>query len=220
MKTGLRITADIALFGLLVFGPAGTFDYWQAWMFLATFAVLMAATTIYLALTDPAALRRRMRAGPIAETRPVQKIVISVMLLSLLAMMAFSAFDHRFGWSRVPAAVCLIGDALVAIGFGVVVLVVLQNSYAAATITVEAGQKVASSGLYALVRHPMYTGDVIMTAGIPLALGSYWGLAFLVPSLMALVVRTRDEEKLLTEELAGYREYVQRVRYRLVPRVW
>ncbi len=99
-------------------------------------------------------------------------------------------------------------------------LVVIQNSYAAATVRVEAGQKLASTGLYRLVRHPMYAGNVIMMVGVPLALGSYWGLVFVMPGLMVLVSRIRDEEKLLQEELKGYREYTRKVRYRLMPCMW
>ena len=99
-------------------------------------------------------------------------------------------------------------------------LVIIQNSYAAATVTVETGQKVASGGVYKLVRHPMYVGNVIMMVGMPLALGSYWGLLFVVPGIAGLVFRILDEEKLLIQDLPGYREYAQHVRYRLMPNVW
>ncbi|MGF2953540.1 methyltransferase family protein, partial [Mycobacterium sp. THU-M116] len=113
-----------------------------------------------------------------------------------------------------------VGDVVVAVGLSVMGLVVVQNSYAAATVRVEAGQTVVSTGLYGLVRHPMYTGNVIMMVGIPLALGSLWGLVFVVPGLIVLASRIGDEEKLLQNELEGYREYTRKVRYRLVPRVW
>jgi protein-S-isoprenylcysteine O-methyltransferase Ste14 len=135
-------------------------------------------------------------------------------------MVVVSVLDHRFGWSPVPPAICLVGDVLVAVGLGVVAVVVIQNSYAAATVRVEAGQKVVSTGLYGLVRHPMYTGNVIMMVGIPLALGSYWGLLFVVPCVMVLASRIRDEEKLLQKELDGYGEYTQKVCYRMVPGMW
>ena len=149
-----------------------------------------------------------------------QKVLIAGLYLSLAVMVIVSALDHRFGWSPVPTAICLVGDVLVAVGLGVVALVLIQNSYAASTVQVEAGQTVVSTGLYGLVRHPMYTGNVIMLVGIPLALGSYWGLVFVVPGLIVLAVRIRDEEKLLQEELTGYREYTQTVRHRLVPLMW
>lgn len=145
---------------------------------------------------------------------------MAALWLSLAAMFVVSALDHRFGWSPVPTAISLVGDVLVAVGLGVAMLVVLQNSHAAATVQVESGQKLVSTGLYGLVRHPMYAGNVIMMVGIPLALDSYWGLVFVVPGVSGLAFRIRDEEKLLKDDLAGYREYAQEVRYRLVPGIW
>ena len=211
---------ELVAFGLMLFLPAGTFNYWQAWVFLVVFGLSAWIPAIYLLRTNPVALQRRMRGGPTAESRMVQKVVMGGLYLSLAAMVVVSALDHRFGWSPVPTAICLVGDVLVAVGLGVVMLVVIQNSYAAATVRVEAGQKLVSTGLYGLVRHPMYTGNVIMMVGIPLALGSYWGLVFVVPGLIVLALRIRDEEKLLQEELDGFREYTQKVRYRLVPHMW
>jgi protein-S-isoprenylcysteine O-methyltransferase Ste14 len=209
----------LVVFGFLLFVPAGTFNYWQAWVFL----VMILATwipSIYLLRANHTLLQRRMRGGPVAETRTVQKVVIAVWYLSMAAMFVVSALDHRFGWSSVPMAICLVGDVLVAVGLGVAMLVVSQNSYAAATVRVEAGQEVVSTGLYGLVRHPMYIGNLITMVGIPLALASYWGLVFVVPGLIVLALRIRDEEKLLRQELDGYREYTQKVRYRLVPCMW
>ena len=211
---------ELVAFGLMLFLPAGTFNYWQAWVFLVVFGLSAWIPTIYLLRTNPVALERRMRGGPTAETRMVQKVVMAGLYLSLAAMTVVSALDHRFGWSRVPTAICLVGDVLVAVGLGVVALVVVQNNHAATIVRVEAGQTVVSTGLYGLVRHPMYTGNMIMMVGIPLALGSYWGLVFVVPGLIVLASRIRDEEKLLQKELDGYPEYTQKVRYRLVPCMW
>ena len=211
---------ELVVLGLMLFFPAGTFKYWQAWVFLAVVVLSTWIRSIYLLRTNPVALQRRMRGGPTAETRMAQKVIIAGLYLSLAAMVVVSALDHRFGWSPVPTAICLIGDVLVAVGLEVMALVIIQNSYAAATVQVEAGQTVVSTGLYGLVRHPMYTGNVIMMVGIPLALGSYWGLVFVVPGLIVLASRIRDEEKLLQKDLDGYREYTQKVRYRLVPCMW
>jgi protein-S-isoprenylcysteine O-methyltransferase Ste14 len=224
MKTGVQATAS-SVFGLivlsaLVFLPAGTLNYWQAWVFMATFMVVTIFPSIYIARTNPAALQRRMHGGPRAEARTIQKILITGAWLGLIALLVISAYDHRMGWSSVPTWVCLLGDVLLATGLGIAMLVVIQNGYAAATVTVETGQTVVSGGVYTFVRHPMYVGNVIMMVGVPLALGSYWGLVFVLPGVVALVFRILDEEKLLTHELAGYREYTQRVRYRLVPHVW
>jgi protein-S-isoprenylcysteine O-methyltransferase Ste14 len=224
MKTGIRLAASsiwgLAVLGLLLFLPAGTLNYWQAWVFIGVFTLATIIPGIYLARTNPAALRRRMRGGPLAEGRTIQKIVIIGAFLDLFAMVVLSVFDHRMGWSSVPAGLSLLGDVLIAAGIGFAMLVIVQNNYAAATVTVETGQSVASTGVYKVVRHPMYVGNVIMMVGIPLALGSYWGLLLVIPGVLVLVSRIRDEEKMLTEELGGYREYMQRVRYRLLPYVW
>jgi protein-S-isoprenylcysteine O-methyltransferase Ste14 len=205
---------------LMLFLAAGTFNYWQLWVLLVVSALSTAIPSCYLLRTNPVALQRRMRAGPTAETRMVQKVITAGGYLSLAAMFVVSVLDHRFGWSPVPTAICLVGAVLVAVGMVMQMLVVIQNSHAAATVRVESGQKLVSTGLYGLVRHPMYAGLVIMMFGIPLALGSYWGLVFVIPGLIALAVRIRDEEKLLHEELDGYRDYTQKVRYRLVPYMW
>jgi len=224
MSIGVRATVQsvIALlaFGVLLFVPAGTLHYWQAWVFLAVFTIASLYSAVYLFRKNPAVVERRMRAGPKAETRPVQKVVTSAISIVFIALLVFSALDHRFGWSPVPPAISLIGDALVAIGLGIAIFTVNQNSYAAANIAVEETQTVTSTGLYGIVRHPMYMGGLIMFAGIPLALDSCWGLAVLVPVVIAVVVRIADEEKLLNQELAGYREYASKVHHRLVPYVW
>lgn len=224
MKTGIRVTAT-SLWGILswiliLLLPAGTLHYWQAWLFIAVFTVATIVPTVYLGRTNPAALQRRMRAGPRAEPRKAQKFIITCSFVGLFTTMVFSALDHRFGWSSVPPWLSLLGDVLVATGLGIAMLVIVQNSYAAATVTVETGQTVVSNGLYRFVRHPMYVGNVIMMIGIPLALGSYWGLLFVIPGTLVLTLRIFDEEKLLNHELPGYREYAERVRYRLVPYLW
>jgi protein-S-isoprenylcysteine O-methyltransferase Ste14 len=224
VKTAFKLAASSAIglvvLGFILFYPAGTFDYWQAWVFIAIFTIATSVPSLYLVRTNPAALQRRMRGGPLAEGRTVQKFIIIGAFLGLFGMVALSAFDRRFGWSSVPVVICVIGDLMVVAGLTIAMLVVVQNSYAAATVTVEEGQKLASRGLYKLVRHPMYVGDVILMVGIPLALGSYWGLLFILPGVLALVFRILDEEKMLNQELAGYSEYAQRVPYRLMPYVW
>lgn len=211
---------ELVVLGLMLFLLAGTFNYWQAWVLLVVCALSAWIPSVYLQRANPAAHQRRMRAGPVAESRTVQKVAIAGWYSSLAAILVVSALDHRFGWSSVPPEICLVGDVLVAVALGVVMLVVFQNSYAAATVRVEAGQKLVSTGLYGLVRHPMYTGDVIMMVGIPVALGSYWGLVIVIPGLTVLALRIRDEEKLLRAELDGYRVYTRKVRYRLVPHMW
>jgi protein-S-isoprenylcysteine O-methyltransferase Ste14 len=224
MKVAIQAIASgligLVVFGLLVFWPAGTFDYWQGWAFIAVFAASTMIPSLHLAAKNPAALERRMQAGPAAETRPLQKLIISFAFVSLGATIVVSALDFRFGWSSVPAAISVIGDVLVALGLGISMIVTIQNGYAAANVKVESGQDLVSTGLYGVVRHPMYFGNVVLMIGIPLALGSYWGLLFVIPGLAVLATRILDEEKVLTQQLAGYRDYAQRVHYRLVPYVW
>jgi protein-S-isoprenylcysteine O-methyltransferase Ste14 len=210
----------IAFFVVLLFWPAGTLNYWQAWVFIAVFIATTIVPSAYLAVRDPAALARRMKAGPIAETRAVQKLVITGTMLAVVAVLVVSALDRRFGWSHVPIPVVVLGNVLVGVGLAFAQLVVIQNSYAAATITVEADQRVVSTGVYGLVRHPMYVGALIMMLGTPLALDSYWGLLATILAVPILALRIEDEEKMLRQELDGYDEYTQKVHYRLVPGVW
>ncbi|MEU0498707.1 isoprenylcysteine carboxylmethyltransferase family protein [Mycobacterium sp. NPDC006124] len=224
MKLALELLASfgfsVAFFGLALFLPAGTLDYWQAWVYLVVFVAATLLPSLYLAAKYPAALQRRMKGGPTAETRPVQRIVMVATVLAVLAQVVVSALDHRFGWSTVPGAVVVGGDVLVGVGLLLAQFVIIQNGYAAATITVEANQSLVSTGLYGVVRHPMYLGALVMMVGAPLALDSLWGLTLLIPGAVALAARIGDEEKMLAEELPGYGEYVGRVRYRLVPGLW
>jgi protein-S-isoprenylcysteine O-methyltransferase Ste14 len=212
--------SGLLFFGVVLFWPAGTFDYWQAWVYIAIFTVVSLAPTVYWGLRQPDVLRRRMRSGPIAETRTVQKVATVGILATVVVMSVLSALDHRLGWSNVPTAIVLLGDVLVAFGLAMSLLVVNQNKYAAATITVESQQPVISTGMYGVVRHPMYVGALIMIAGMPLALDSYWALLTFVPAVAVLALRIGDEEKMLRQELTGYEEYTQKVRYRLVPGLW
>ncbi len=224
MKITLQMLAytvfSIVFFGMLLFWPAGTFDYWQAWVFIAVFVVGAMVPTIYLAVAYPDAFRRRTRSGPFAETRTVQKFIYVGIMLAVVATGVVSAVDHRFGWSTVPTAVVVVGNVLVVAGLGLAELVVIQNNYAAVTITVEDEQPVVSTGLYGLVRHPMYVGALIMMVGMPLALASYWALLTIIPGVLVFAARISDEEKALRQDLDGYEEYTEKVLYRLVPWVW
>ncbi len=204
----------------LLFLPAGTLAYWQAWVFIAVFASSSSAITVYLAANDPALLERRMKAGPRAEQEPTQKIAVLLAFVGFIALLVVPAFDHRFGWSRVAPSVSLAGDALVALAFLIIFFVFKENSYGASTIQVVEGQRVVSTGPYALLRHPMYAGALLLIAGTPLALGSWWGLLVIAVMIPALVWRLLDEEEFLKRNLPGYAEYAERVPHRLVPFVW
>lgn len=219
-KTVAAMVFSVVFFGVALFMPAGTVDYWQAWVFIAVFLTATMVPSAYLAVRDPAALARRMKAGPTAETRPAQRLIMSATVLLVIVALVVSALDHRFGWSSVPLWLIVGGDVLVVCGLVLSQLVVVQNSYAAATITVEADQPLVSTGLYGVVRHPMYLGALIMMIGMPPALDSLWGLVVVGVALPVLAARILDEEKMLHQELPGYPDYASRVRKRLVPGVW
>jgi protein-S-isoprenylcysteine O-methyltransferase Ste14 len=206
--------------GLLLFVPAGTVHYWQAWLYLSIFMGASALTTIYLMRKDRALLERRMSGGPTAESRPVQKFIMLCTSIGFIALLVVPAFDHRFGWSTVPVRGVVAGDVFVAIGFFLIFLVYRENTFTSATIEVAENQKVISTGPYAIVRHPMYASASLYLLGTPLALGSYWGLVPIVTMMPFLIWRLFDEERLLAQNLPGYSEYQKRVRHRLVPFVW
>jgi protein-S-isoprenylcysteine O-methyltransferase Ste14 len=216
----LGLGALAAIVGSLLFGAAGTLRYPEAWGFLGVFFGCSLAITLYLGKRDPKLLERRVKAGPVAEPRPRQRLIQRLASGAFLAILAVPALDHRFGWSRVPVLVVVAGELLVAAGFFFVFLVFRENSYASAVVEVGAEQKLIDTGPYALVRHPMYGGALVLLAGVPLALGSFWGLLLLVPFIAVLASRLRDEESLLLEQLPGYAAYRDRVRYRLIPFVW
>lgn len=217
LRMFLTSTLGLAAYGALMFVPAGTFDYWQAWMVLAVTVGSAWIMSIYFLRTDPTVLQRRQLTP---ESRPLQKVLIGIAIACFIAMIVVSSLDNRFGWSEVPTVICLIGAAVLAAGLNGITMVLVQNRHAAMTIRVEDGQPLVATGLYGMVRHPMYTCNAFVMLGGPVALGSYWGLVFAVPVILVFALRIRDEEKLLTAELDGYRQYMQRVPRRLVPGVW
>lgn len=205
---------------LVLFVPAGTVSYWQAWVYLAIFFAAAILNTVYLIRRDPALLERRMRGGPTAETRPAQQIIMLFTSIGFIALLVVPALDRRFGWSAVPLPVVLAGDTLVVVGFYLIFLVYRENTFSSATIQVAENQTVVSTGPYAVVRHPMYASASLYLAGTPLALGSYWGFVPLAGIVPFLIWRLFDEERLLEDTLPGYTDYQKKVRHRLVPRVW
>ncbi len=205
---------------VLIFLPAWTLNYRQAWAFLVVFGASGLVIIAYFMKKDPELLERRSSGGPAAEERTSQKIIMSIVSIAFVALLVVPALDHRFGWSSMPPYAAIAGDVLVALGWMAIFFVFQENTFTSATIEVAADQKVISTGPYAIVRHPMYTGSFLYILGIPIALGSWWGLLVIVLMLPAILWRIFDEEKLLKENLAGYTEYTQKVRYRLIPFVW
>jgi protein-S-isoprenylcysteine O-methyltransferase Ste14 len=204
----------------LLFFPAGTLDYWQAWTFLAVYFAASLAITLYLMKKDPELLARRMGGGPTAEKQTSQKIIMSLTSLGFIGLLVVPALDHRLAWSRMPASAALAGDALVVLGWLAIFRVFRENTFTSATIELAPGQTVISSGPYALVRHPMYAGALVMLIGMSIALGSWWGLLVMAVIMPALIWRLFDEERFLARNLPGYTGYLNKVRYRLIPHLW
>jgi protein-S-isoprenylcysteine O-methyltransferase Ste14 len=219
-KMLMQLIMLILVMGALVFAAAGTPDYWQAWLFLACYFTASLIVSTWLIRYDPALLERRMRGGPLAETEPNQRIIMAITSLGFIAGLVVPGLDRRFGWSDMPAAVSILGDVFHLAGWLGILIVFRANSFAAATIRVEAGQKVVSTGPYAIVRHPMYSTALLMIFGIPVALGSWWGLLVFVALVPALAWRLIDEERVLLRDLEGYSDYRRRVRFRLIPLIW
>ncbi len=205
---------------LLIFLPAWTLNYWQAWVFLSVFFVAVLAVTLYLMRHDPALLERRVRAGPGAEKETRQKIIQSIASMVFISVFVFSALDFRFHRSTVSFQLSLVGDVLVALGLYIVFLVFKENSFTSATIETTPEQKVVTTGPYAVVRHPMYSGAFVMLVGVPLALGSVWGLLTIAPLMLIIIWRLCDEERFLAKNLDGYVDYKNKTRYRLIPFFW
>lgn len=219
-RTLISLVALAVIAGLLLFVPAGTIHYWQAWVYIAVFTGVSLLVSIYLLRNDPALLERRMKGGPTAEKRTTQKIIMLFASLGFVCLLVVPALNYRFAGSTVPIGVEIAGDLIVVIGFYLIFLVYRENTFASATIGVTENQKVVSTGPYALVRHPMYASAMLYVVGTPLALGSYWGLAGGIVTAAAIVWRLLDEEKFLAQNLPGYTEYKREVRFRLLPGVW
>jgi protein-S-isoprenylcysteine O-methyltransferase Ste14 len=219
-KSLIGILRTFAMLVVVIFVPVWTLRYWQGWACLAAFFVPACFITVWVAKNDPALLERRLKAGPTAEKEGGQKIVQVITSIVFLADFLVPAIDHRLRWSSVPAYECVIGDLMMVLGFVIVFEVFKANSFTSGIIEVAEDHRVISTGPYALVRHPMYVGGLIMLYGIPLALGSWWGILVNVPMTAAIIWRLLDEERFLGEKLAGYAEYREKVKFRLVPLVW
>jgi protein-S-isoprenylcysteine O-methyltransferase Ste14 len=220
-RRGWRQTAvSLPIFAALLFVPAGTLRYWQGWLYAFVFIAGCAVISVYFTRHDPALIERRMKIGPAKEREPAQKIIITLMLIGFPLLFVVSGLDVRWHWSAVPLWLVIVANGMIGVAFAVFFVVLKQNSYAASTITVEPGQPVISTGVYGIVRHPMYAGALLLVIFTPPALGSYWALLVAVAFLPALAWRLLDEEKVLRRDLPGYADYCRKVRYRLIPGIW
>jgi protein-S-isoprenylcysteine O-methyltransferase Ste14 len=210
----------LVVVSLCLFLPAGSLDFWEARLFLPVFFIPNLLVGIYLLRNDPDLLQRRLRGGPSAETRISQKVIILLMGLSSILLMIVSGLDHRFDWSHVPAFLVIAADAAIQLGLWIQFLVFKANTFASIVVAIVPQQKVISTGPYAVVRHPMYSGVLVVDFFAPIALGSWWGLLFALARLVVIILRLLDEEKLLRQDLPGYEEYCRKVQYRLIPHLW
>jgi protein-S-isoprenylcysteine O-methyltransferase Ste14 len=217
IRVWTRALAAPFFFGALFFLPAGTLRYWQAWVYMAALLVPMAFAMTSLLKRDPGLLERRLR---MKEKVTAQKKIIAFSNIFFLVAFLLPGFDRRFGWSTVPAGWVIAADIFMLAGYGLFLRVLRENSHLSRIIEVEKNQKVISTGPYAVVRHPMYAAVLIIYGCSPLALGSWWGLLLVLPIVGVLAARILNEEKVLAENLEGYRDYLARVRYRIIPGLW
>lgn len=216
-KISVLVPAVFLVLGLIFFIPAGTLDYWEAWVYCIVLLVPFLFVLTYLLSKDPELLARRIRHN---EKESAQRRIIGASGVIFFIGFLIPGLDHRYGWSEIPAGAVLGADVLVILGYVLVFLVFKENPFASRVVEVEPDQKVISTGPYSLVRHPMYLGTSIMWLATPVALGSYWALPVFLILPIVLVYRIRNEEEVLLRELPGYREYTQNVRYRLIPGIW
>jgi protein-S-isoprenylcysteine O-methyltransferase Ste14 len=206
--------------GVLLFLTAGSFQYWQAWGYLAVVVSASIIITLYLIRKDPALLKRRLRAGPTAEKRKSEKIIMFFTSVGFIALLVVPALDYRFKWSNMPFYLVIAGDVFTAVGFFIIFSVYKENTFSSATIEISENQKVIATGPYAIVRHPMYAGGFVYLVAMPFALGSFRGIAPLAVTIPFLIWRLYDEELFLSKNLPGYTDYCAIVRWRLIPGVF
>ena len=216
-KVFTRFPLFFLFMALVTLLPAGTFNYWQVYLFLAIFIVPMIFTLFYFLKHDPKFLERRIHAKEKEKTQLVFQFFSAIIHLGGFII---SGLDRRFGWSDVPVHFVLIADAVILSGYFLIFNVFRQNSYASRIVEVEANQEVISTGLYSIVRHPMYFGILIMFLPMPIALGSWWALIPIATLPFAFAVRLLNEESVLKKELPGYEEYCRKTKYRLIPYIW
>lgn len=204
---------------LALFLSAGTIRYWQAWVYLGVLAASSVPLMLYM-ISDPVLLANRMRFGPTAEQRPIQKLIVASAGLPAVAAFIVPGLDRRFGWSDAPPWLAIAGNLLVVLSMWMVYQVFKANSFGSATVDIVKDQSVIDTGPYAIVRNPMYSSAALYFIGTALALGSYWGLIPSILTILAFVWRLFDEEKFLTQNLPGYAAYCAKVRWHLIPGIF
>jgi len=213
----LKGLLGFALMGLMLFAPAGTLDYPGAWRFLGLLFVPMMILAIVLAAKDPDMLRKRLN---MKEKRASQQKVVGLSGLLMVLCFPVSGLDFRFGWSSLPDWVGVVSGLVLLVSYGLYAEVMRENAWLSRTVEVQEGQQVVDTGLYGLVRHPMYFATSLLFLSIPLVLGSLPGLVCMLPYPALMAARIKDEEALLVRELAGYESYRRKVKWRMLPFIW
>jgi protein-S-isoprenylcysteine O-methyltransferase Ste14 len=216
-KAALFVLSAFFILCLGFFVPAGTFRYWQAWAYMGVLLIPMLFMMVYLYRNDPELMLRRMRTR---EKEAKQKLIIRLSYLFYIPAFLIPGFDFRFGWSSVPLEMVILSDILIILGYMLFAKVMITNRYAARTVEVEEKQQLITSGPYAIVRHPMYSAITLIYFFTPLALGSWWAMIPMTAFLGIIVARTLNEEAVLSRDLAGYKEYMHKTRYRIIPGIW
>lgn len=217
VKALMKFLIGLLLVGVLLFAPAGTFDYINGWLFIGLLFIPMIFLGIVLFIKAPALLEKRLDAK---EDENTQKGVVALSGVLFIGGFVIAGLDFRFGWSYVPTPVIIVAAVILLISYALYAEVMRENAYLSRTVEVQANQTVVDTGLYGIVRHPMYAVTVWLFLSIPVVLGSWWSLLCFVPYVAIIVVRICNEEKVLEAGLEGYSEYEKRVKYRLLPFIW
>ena len=212
-----KLVIGLGAIATLLFAPAGTFAFPGAWRLLMLLFIPMIIMGVALLIWAPETLSRRLRSK---EERVKQKGVVALSGILFVASFILAGLDFRFGWSEVPDWVVWTSSIVFLLSYGMYAEVMRENEWLSRSIEVMEGQKVVSTGLYGIVRHPMYTATIAMFLAMPLVMGSWWAFLVMVPYVVAIVTRIKDEETLLTKELEGYLEYKEKVRWKLIPYIW
>lgn len=213
----IKFTLGLALVGALLFLPAGGFDYINGWLFICLLFIPMLILGTVLLIKSPSLLEKRLGAK---EEETAQKGVVAVSGLLFIAGFIVAGLDFRFGWSHVPTWGVITASVILLVSYALYAEVMRENAYLSRTVEIQENQKVVDTGLYGIVRHPMYAVTVWLFLSIPIVLGSLWALLCFLPYIAVIVLRIRNEEKVLEAGLDGYTEYKMRVRYRLIPFIW
>ena len=212
-----KFILGVLLVGLLIFIPAGTLDYYNGWLFVLLMFIPMLILGVVLFIASPQLLRERIDGK---EKEKTQKGIIAFSGVAIFGGFVIAGIDFRFGWSQVPVWVTIIASCVFLLSYALYCEVMRENVYLSRTIKIQSNQKVIDCGLYGIVRHPMYSVTIFLFLMIPLILGSLYSFIIFLHYPIIIVVRIKNEEKILEEGLAGYKEYKKRVKYRLIPFIW